>query len=56
MGTRRNGDYTERELEERRHTISAWRTRVEVFAYFNNDWEGFAVRNVLWLDQHLPDP
>ena len=52
----RSGAYTERELEEWRHTISAWRTRVEVFAYFNNDWEGFAVRNALWLDQHLPDP
>ena len=22
---------------------------VEVFAYFNNDWNGYAVRNGLWL-------
>jgi uncharacterized protein YecE (DUF72 family) len=52
----RNGDYTERELEEWRRRISAWRSRVEVFAYFNNDWEGFAVKNALWLKRHLPAP
>jgi uncharacterized protein YecE (DUF72 family) len=52
----RNGDYTERELEEWRRRISARRSRVEVFAYFNNDWEGFAVKNALWLKRHLPAP
>jgi uncharacterized protein YecE (DUF72 family) len=52
----RNGDYTGRELEEWRRRISAWRARVEVFAYFNNDWEGFAVKNALWLKRHLPAP
>jgi uncharacterized protein YecE (DUF72 family) len=52
----RNGDYTERELEEWRRRISAWRARVEVFAYFNNDWDGFAVQNALWLKQRLPAP
>jgi uncharacterized protein YecE (DUF72 family) len=52
----RNGNYTERELEQWRRRISAWRARVEVFAYFNNDWEGFAVKNALWLKRHLHAP
>ena len=26
-----------------------WRAAVEVFAYFNNDWNGYAVRNALAL-------
>ena len=30
-----------------------WRRKVEVFAYFNNDWEVFAVRNALWLKERL---
>jgi hypothetical protein len=25
----------------------------EVYAYFNNDWEGFAVRNGRWLRRRL---
>jgi len=50
----RNGNYSERELEEWHRRISAWRTRVEVLAYFNNDWEGFAVENAQWLKRHLP--
>ena len=45
-GTRgRNGNYSERELEEWAERIDAWRSRVEVYAYFNNDWHGYAVRN-----------
>ena len=50
-----NGNYSERELEEWKRQFAAWRTRVEIFAYFNNDWEGFAVRNALWLKQRLND-
>jgi uncharacterized protein YecE (DUF72 family) len=49
----RNGNYSQTELEEWRNRIAAWRSRVEVFAYFNNDWEGYAVRNALWLRSHL---
>jgi uncharacterized protein YecE (DUF72 family) len=41
----RNGNYSQRELEEWRARIDGWRRLVDVFAYFNNDWEGFAVRN-----------
>jgi uncharacterized protein YecE (DUF72 family) len=49
----RRGRYSERELDQWRRRIAAWRSRVEVFAYFNNDWEGFAVQNARWLKEHL---
>jgi uncharacterized protein YecE (DUF72 family) len=49
----RRGNYSESELEEWRARIAKWRQRVEVFAYFNNDWEGFAVRNARRLDDAL---
>ena len=49
----RRGNYSDTELEEWRSRIAAWRTTVDVFAYFNNDWEGFAVRNGLWLRARL---
>jgi uncharacterized protein YecE (DUF72 family) len=43
----RRGNYSERELREWAAQISELRSRAEVLAYFNNDWEGFAVRNGL---------
>jgi uncharacterized protein YecE (DUF72 family) len=49
----RNGNYSERELDEWAERIDAWRRRVEVFAYFNNDWEGYAVKNALGLQARL---
>jgi uncharacterized protein YecE (DUF72 family) len=49
----RRGNYSEAELEQWAERIAEWRARVEVFAYFNNDWEGFAVRNGLWLRERL---
>jgi uncharacterized protein YecE (DUF72 family) len=49
----RNGNYSERELEEWKRRIAAWRSEVEVYAYFNNDWEGYAVRNAQWLRRRL---
>jgi uncharacterized protein YecE (DUF72 family) len=45
----RRGNYSGRELEVWRRRIAAWRARTEVLAYFNNDREGFAVRNARWL-------
>jgi len=32
---------------------AGWRSSVEVFVYFNNDWEAFAVRNARRLRQQL---
>jgi len=49
----RRGNYSKRELEEWKRHIAAWRSEVEVFAYFNNDWEAFAPRNALWLAEGL---
>jgi uncharacterized protein YecE (DUF72 family) len=49
----RRGNYSESELEEWARRFESWRDEVEIFAYFNNDWEVFAVRNALWLKSRL---
>jgi uncharacterized protein YecE (DUF72 family) len=49
----RRGNYSESELEEWARRFEDWRREVEIFAYFNNDWEVFAVRNALWLKRRL---
>jgi uncharacterized protein YecE (DUF72 family) len=45
----RNGNYSESELEAWRARIEGWRETADVYAYFNNDWNGYAVRNALQL-------
>ena len=45
----RRGNYSETELREWARRFEHWRAGVEIFAYFNNDWEAFAVRNALRL-------
>jgi uncharacterized protein YecE (DUF72 family) len=49
----RRGNYSESELEQWAQRIEAWRRDADVYAYLNNDWEGFAVRNALWLKSRL---
>jgi len=49
----RRGNYSKSELEEWAQRIEAWRREVDVYAYFNNDWEGFAVANGRWLRRRL---
>jgi uncharacterized protein YecE (DUF72 family) len=49
----RRGNYSVRELGEWRRRIAAWRADVEVYAYFNNDWEAFAPKNAVWLRDNL---
>jgi Uncharacterized conserved protein len=49
----RRGNYSESELEEWARRFEEWRRELDVLAYFNNDWEGFAVRNALWLKRRL---
>jgi uncharacterized protein YecE (DUF72 family) len=49
----RRGNYSERELDTWARRIAAWRRRAEVLVYFNNDWEGFAVENALYLKRRL---
>jgi uncharacterized protein YecE (DUF72 family) len=52
----RRGNYSERELEEWARRFEEWSDDVEILAYFNNDWEVFAVRNALWLKHRLEQP
>jgi uncharacterized protein YecE (DUF72 family) len=48
-----DGNYSHRQLASWAARIEEWRREVDVFVYFNNDWEGFAVENGLWLKQRL---
>jgi uncharacterized protein YecE (DUF72 family) len=49
----RRGNYSEAELREWARRITSWRREREVWAYFNNDWEGFAPRNGVYLARQL---
>lgn len=49
----RRGNYSHAELEEWARQIEEWRTAADVYVYFNNDWEGFAIENGLWLKKRL---
>ena len=49
----RRGNYSEAELETWAKRIEQWRRRAEIYLYFNNDWEGFAIRNALWMRKRL---
>jgi uncharacterized protein YecE (DUF72 family) len=49
----RRGNYSASELDEWARRIARWRRRAEVFVYFNNDWEGFAVENAQSLKRRL---
>jgi len=49
----RRGNYSIAELEEWRARVAQWRREREVFLYFNNDWEGFAIRNALWMAERF---
>lgn len=53
-GTRgRNGNYSESELDEWAARIGDWSRRLDVYAYFNNDWFGYAPRNAVSLRRRL---
>jgi len=52
-GRGRGGNYSRSELDTWVRRIAAWRSRVEVFAYFNNDWQAFAPRNARYLAGRL---
>jgi uncharacterized protein YecE (DUF72 family) len=41
----RGGNYSATEIGEWAGRIRRWRRRVDVYAYFNNDWQGFAPAN-----------
>jgi uncharacterized protein YecE (DUF72 family) len=49
----RRGNYSATELDEWARRIRTWTRRGDVYAYFNNDWEGFAPANALALRDRL---
>jgi uncharacterized protein YecE (DUF72 family) len=49
----RAGNYSATELDAWARRIAQWRRREEVFAYFNNDWRGFAPANARGLLDRL---
>jgi uncharacterized protein YecE (DUF72 family) len=51
----RAGNYSATELEQWAQRIRWWRRREQVYAYFNNDWRGFAPANALALRRRLGD-
>ena len=49
----RNGNFSATEIETWARRIAQWRRDTEVFAYFNNDWQGYAIRNAKLLKKKL---
>jgi uncharacterized protein YecE (DUF72 family) len=49
----RGGNYSESELDTWARRIAQWRRREEIYAYFNNDWRGFAPANARYLVRRL---
>jgi uncharacterized protein YecE (DUF72 family) len=49
----RNGNYSAGELDAWARRIARWRLTHEVFAYFNNDWQGLAPANAIALRRAL---
>jgi uncharacterized protein YecE (DUF72 family) len=47
------GNYSRAELAEWASVLRSWATRGDVYAYFNNDWEGFAPRNASTMQELL---
>jgi uncharacterized protein YecE (DUF72 family) len=45
----RRGNYSATEVGEWAESIRRWRRRLDVYAYFNNDWQGFAPANAALL-------
>jgi len=49
----RDGNYSSAELREWARRIAQWLRTHEVFAYFNNDWSGFAPENATELERAI---
>jgi uncharacterized protein YecE (DUF72 family) len=49
----RKGNYSAREIEAWARRIAQWRRHEVVYAYFNNDWQGFAPANAELLTRRL---
>jgi uncharacterized protein YecE (DUF72 family) len=51
-----NGNYSESELDEQATRLGRLAHRVPVWAYFNNDWCGYAVKNAQGVIRRLGRP
>jgi uncharacterized protein YecE (DUF72 family) len=51
-----NGNYSHAELDLWADRLESWSDEVDVFAFFNNDWEGYAIENALYLKERLGQP
>jgi uncharacterized protein YecE (DUF72 family) len=49
----RNGNYSPAEIETWARRIGQWRRETEIYAYFNNDWQGYAINNARLLKEKL---
>jgi uncharacterized protein YecE (DUF72 family) len=49
----RAGNYSATELDTWARRIAQWRRRGAIYAYFNNDWRGFAPANARGLIKRL---
>lgn len=52
----RRGNYSDSEIDEWARRIRRWRADDDVYAYFNNDWEAFAIRNADRLQRRTRRP
>ena len=51
VGRGREGNYTPAQLREWAERVREWAREGEVYAYFNDDWKGFAVREARRLQE-----
>src|SRR5436305_14046451 len=49
----RGGNYSRAEIESSARRLSQWRRKTEIYAYYNNDWEGYAIKNARLLRKRL---
>jgi uncharacterized protein YecE (DUF72 family) len=49
----RDGNYSATEIDTWARRIAQWRRETTIYAYFNNDWRGFAPANALRLASKL---
>ena len=49
----RDGNYSATEIKTWARRIGQWRRQTAIYAYFNNDWRGFAPANALLLARPL---
>jgi uncharacterized protein YecE (DUF72 family) len=49
----KGGNYSAREIDEWARRVEHWSSSADVYAYFNNDWNAYAVHNALALRRAL---